>query len=148
MKHLLKPLLLLLFLLMLVLLAACGDSPVSSSTVAIQPTPTAFHTTVRTTDSQFTVQLTITPDSPGPNVFNAQVLTSSGVAVTNVQVVLQATMLDMDMGTSVLPLQADGKGGYSASGNLSMSGNWQLRLVIHTPDHALHEATVQFKTVS
>lgn len=148
MKYLSNMLLLPLFTLLLVLLVACGRGPASSSGVATQATPSAFHTTVQTTDAQFTVHLTITPDSFGPNLFEAQVLTSAGTAATNVQVVLQTTMLDMDMGTGVLTLQGDGKGNYSTSSNLDMGGNWQLRVVIHTPDHALHVATVQFKTVS
>jgi hypothetical protein len=34
-------------------------------------------------------------------------------------------MLDMDMGTDSLNLQPDGKGNFSARGDLSMGGNWQ-----------------------
>jgi len=38
----------------------------------------------------------------------------------------------------------DGKGHFSASGDLSMGGRWQLRIQIRTPDNTLHEAKVQF----
>jgi len=53
-------------------------------------------------------------------------------------------MLDMDMGTDSVNLLPDGKGHFSASGDLSMGGRWQLLLQIRTPDNTLHEAKVQF----
>jgi nitrogen fixation protein FixH len=55
-------------------------------------------------------------------------------------------MLDMDMGTDTVNLQPDGKGHFSASGDLSMGGNWQVRIQIRTPDNTLHEAKVKFFT--
>ena len=57
---------------------------------------------------------------------------------------LYTTMLDMDMGTDNVNLLPDGKGHFAASGDLSMAGNWQLRIQIRTPDNMLHEAKVQF----
>ncbi len=104
-----------------------------------------FTTTVKTSDSKFTVTLNINPNRFGTNVFTASVFDNkTGKPTTNVGVSLYTTMLDMDMGTDNVNLLPDGKGHFSASGDLSMGGNWQLRIQIRTPDNALHEAKVQF----
>ncbi|MBV8822460.1 MAG: hypothetical protein JO123_06685, partial [Ktedonobacteraceae bacterium] len=71
---------------------------------------------------------------------------SKGAIDTNVGVSLYTTMLDMDMGTDSINLQPDGKGHFSASGDLSMSGDWQIRIEIRTPDNTLHEVNVRFFT--
>ena len=55
-------------------------------------------------------------------------------------------MLDMDMGTDTVILQPDGKGHFSGTGELSMPGNWQIRILIRTPDATLHTASVKFVT--
>ncbi|HZU70901.1 MAG TPA: FixH family protein [Ktedonobacteraceae bacterium] len=105
----------------------------------------SFNTTVKTTDKKFTITLNINPDRFGSNVFTATVTdNATGQPATNVGVSLDNTMLDMDMGTDTLTLQPDGKGHFSAAGDLSMPGDWQVRIIIHTPDGALHEATVKF----
>ncbi|MBO0795737.1 MAG: FixH family protein, partial [Ktedonobacteraceae bacterium] len=76
----------------------------------------------------------------GPNTFTARVMDSNGKLDTNVGVSLYTTMLDMDMGTDTINLQPDGKGNFSASGDLAMAGHWQLRIQVRTPDNKLHEA--------
>jgi copper transport protein len=106
----------------------------------------AFTTTVKTSDNKFTVTLSISPNHFGPNVFTVSVLDSNGKPDTNIGVSLYTTMLDMDMGTDTVNLQPDGKGHFSASGDLSMGGNWQVRIQIRTPDNTLHEAKVKFFT--
>ena len=55
-------------------------------------------------------------------------------------------MLDMDMGTDTVNLLPDGKGHFSGSGDLSMPGNWEIRIQIRTPDATLHEARVKLVT--
>ena len=55
-------------------------------------------------------------------------------------------MLDMDMGTDTVNLQPNGHGSFSASGDLAMSGNWQIRIQVRTPDSSLHEAKVDLFT--
>jgi nitrogen fixation protein FixH len=55
-------------------------------------------------------------------------------------------MLDMDMGTDTVNLQPDGKGSFTARGDLSMPGNWQIRIQIRTPENTLHEAKVKLFT--
>ncbi len=103
----------------------------------------SFMTTLKTSDKLFTIKLSVAPDSAGPNTFTVTVFDSHGVKATNVGVAIYATMLDMDMGTTPINLQADGKGNFSASGDLDMGGNWGLRVQIRAPNLKLHEANVK-----
>ena len=123
-------------------------SPVAA---AQQPPPTgttaAFHTTARTSDGKYTVTLTVKPNAAGPNAFDVSVAeAATGRTVTNVGVTLYTTHLDMDMGTDSVTLQPDGKGHFSATGDLVMGGHWQIRIQIRTLDNKLHEATVKLST--
>jgi copper transport protein len=109
--------------------------------------PQPFTASVRTTDNKFTATLTVNPNRFGTNVFTVSVVdTSTGKAETNIGVSLYTTMLDMDMGTDTVNLLPDGKGHFSASGDLSMAGDWQIRIQIRTPDNTLHEAKVKLVT--
>ncbi len=110
-------------------------------------TTTAFHTTAKTADNKFTVALAITPNTAGPNLFTVSVIDNrTGKATTQVGVSLYTTHLDMDMGTDTVNLQPDGKGHFSALGDLVMGGHWQIRIQVRTPDNTLHEATVKVLT--
>jgi copper transport protein len=103
-----------------------------------------YNTTVKTTDNKFTVTFNVNPNRFGTNVFTVSVIDNkTGKPTTNVGVSIDTTMLDMDMGTERVDLLPDGKGHFSASGDLSMGGNWQFRILIRTPDSTLHEAKVQ-----
>jgi copper transport protein len=107
----------------------------------------AFNTSVHTGDNKFTVKLNVNPDRFGANIFAVTVIDKqTGKATTNLGVTLFTTMLDMDMGTTSVALQPDGKGNFSAAGDLSMSGNWQIEIQIRTPDKAFHSATVKLYT--
>src|SRR5205823_14854864 len=107
----------------------------------------SFNATAKTTDGKFTVQLNVNPNRLGPNVFTVTVIdTQTGKPTTNVGVSLYTTMLDMEMGTDTVNLRPDGKGHFSASGDLSMAGNWQIRIQVRTPDSTLHEAKVDLFT--
>jgi copper transport protein len=103
----------------------------------------AFTTTVKTSDKQFSLTLVISPDRSGPNTFTVTVFDNHGVKATNVSVSIYATMLDMDMGTTPIKLQPDGKGNFSANADLDMGGRWGLRMEIRAPDLKFHEAIVQ-----
>jgi copper transport protein len=110
-------------------------------------TPVVFTTTVTTTDGKFNVKLVVNPNRFGTNVFTVSVTDkATGQPVTNIGVTLFDTMLDMDMGTDNVSLPPDGKGHFSARGELSMAGNWQIRVSIRTADNTLHEATVKLYT--
>jgi copper transport protein len=116
-------------------------NPASQSSAVAQAK--TFSTTLKTSDKLFTFKLSVSPDQAGPNTFTVTVFDSHGVKDTNVGVTIYATMLDMDMGTTPINLQADGKGNFSTSGNLDMGGNWGLRVQIRAPDQKLHEASLK-----
>jgi putative copper export protein/methionine-rich copper-binding protein CopC/nitrogen fixation protein FixH len=106
-----------------------------------------FNATVRTTDNKFTVALNVNPNRSGTNVFTVTVFdNSTNKPTTNVGVSLYTTMLDMDMGTDTVNMLPDGKGHFSVNGDLSMPGDWQIRIQVRTPDATLHEATVKLVT--
>jgi putative copper export protein/nitrogen fixation protein FixH len=119
-----------------------------SPTAAQQPTAAnvkPFNTKVKTTDNKFTVTLNVNPNHFGTNIFTVSVVdNSAGKPTANVGVSLYTTMLDMDMGTDTVNLLPDGKGHFTASGDLSMGGNWQVRIQIRTPKGTLSEANVKF----
>jgi len=133
----------LLLVCVVMLLTAC-------STGGTQGPPTGaavFHTTLKTTDGQYVIQFSVTPNRLGLNVFTVGVEdASSGKPTSSIQVQLATTMLDMDMGTDRVDLPPNGHGQYSAQGTLSMVGRWEIRILLRTPDATLHQATVELNT--
>ncbi len=137
-------------------LVAAGLMSVFAGTLSVVPTTTTqqpgaktppFTSTIHTSDGKFTALLEVNPNRFGANVFTVTVTDSStGKIDTNVGVNISTTMLDMDMGTDSISLLPDGKGHFSGSGDLSMSGNWQISVQIRTTDHSLHEAKVDIVT--
>jgi copper transport protein len=99
-----------------------------------------FKTIAITTDNQFTLLITITPDSPGPNVFTIQALDGYNKQVTNIAISLS---LSADTGTTlkVINFQPDGKGSFTAQANLPASGYWTAYLQVRAPDNTLHNAS-------
>jgi nitrogen fixation protein FixH len=130
------------------LLTACATG--SSTSGSSAPTAAAaFHSTLKTTDGQFRVQFSVTPNRPGLNLFTVGVEdASSGKPASAMQVQLSTTMLDMDMGTDQVNLQSNGQGQYSAQGTLSMSGHWEMRIVLRTSNTTLHVASVELNTAT
>ncbi|TMD87182.1 MAG: hypothetical protein E6I79_11820, partial [Chloroflexi bacterium] len=101
----------------------------------------------KTTDNKFTVKLNVNPNRFGTNIFTVTVIdNSTGKPTSNVGVSLYTTMLDMDMGTDSINLRPDGKGHFRSPGDLSMGGDWQIRIQIRTPDNTLHETKVKLFT--
>ena len=125
-------------------LAACNSSPSGQSSATATPA-SAFQTSSKTSDGALVVQMKITPAHLGENQFTVTATNASnGQAVTQANVTLFTTMLTMDMGTDNIPMQSDGKGHFTAIGLLTMSGRWEIRVAVRTPDNVLHEAKVQF----
>jgi copper transport protein len=121
-------------------------APTSTQQTKTTPASKPFTTTLQTQDKAYTVKLSISPNTFGTNVFTVSVLDKKGAPTTNVGVSLYTTSLDMDMGTDEVNLQPDGKGHFSANGDISMPGNWEVRVQIRTPDNTLHEGTTHFYT--
>jgi copper transport protein len=133
--------------LLVVLLAACGGG--RSAPTQATATPPSFQTTLTTSDGMFQIQFTVTPNHLGLNTFTVNVAdANSGKPATHLHVQLSAIMLDMAMGTDLLDLPSAGNGHYSAQGALSMAGNWEIHLLLRTPDATLHEAQVHLHTPS
>ncbi len=118
--------------------SATSPNPQAQQKVIAKP----FNAMVKTKDGKFTVKLNVSPNHFGTNVFTASVLDSNGAPDTNVGVTIYTQMIDMDMGTDTVNLQPDGKGHFSAQGDLNMSGHWDLRIQIRTPENTLHEGEV------
>jgi copper transport protein len=124
---------------------ATGATQQQQSTTTTQSKP--FDATVKTSDNKFLVTLDVNPNRFGTNVFTVTVVDSkTNKATTNVGVALYTTMIDLDMGTQNVKLLPDGKGHFSASGDLTMAGDWQIRIQIRTSDNTLHEAIVKLLT--
>ncbi len=123
-------------------------TPIAAPTQPTTTKPaTAFNATAKTADNKFTAKLNINPNRFGANIFTVTVIdNSTGKPTSNVGVSLYTTMLDMDMGTDTVNLRPDGKGHFSAPGDLAMGGNWQIRIQIRTPDNTLHETKVKLFT--
>jgi P-type Cu+ transporter len=100
-----------------------------------------FVATEQTSDGESTTTLSITPDRFGPNVFTVTVRDQQGAPTKLQSVALSTTMLDMDMGTDTIELSPDNHGHFSGTGSLSMTGDWQIRVLIHTSDGKIHVAT-------
>ncbi|MHB8596274.1 MAG: copper resistance protein CopC [Ktedonobacteraceae bacterium] len=121
-------------------------APVASAPQAQQQTATtATHAyVVLTSDKTLNVTLKITPDAAGANLFVVTVQNATThEAITNVNIVLSISSLDMDMGTAIVSASPDGTGSFKATGNLLMGGNWQIRVQIRTPDHVAHVAIIR-----
>jgi predicted metal-binding membrane protein len=86
----------------------------------------------------YAITLYATPAKPGTNVFVVTLGTSHKNQITQAQVVIETTMLDMEMGTQQVLLQAapgGGWGAYKGRGNLTMPGHWELVVRVQ-PAHA------------
>ena len=129
-------------LLLLMGLSACTTSGAPSPTGG---TSSGLQRTLTTTDGALLIQFTITPNHVGLNQFTVDVQDAkSKQPVSHLQVQLLTTMLDMDMGTNTLPLQEQQNGRYSAQGDLSMGGHWEISIELRGSGTSLHKAQVQF----
>jgi Cu+-exporting ATPase len=113
---------------------ATGPAPVGGSGASAQ-----FQATRSTSDGRLTVMLTISPDRFGPNVFTVTLPPQQAGQVRSIS--LESSMLDMDMGSEVIPLASVGGGRFQGNGSLSMTGNWQVQVLITTTDGSLHTVT-------
>jgi copper transport protein len=100
----------------------------------------AYKTAAPTTDLRFMLLLTITPDSPGTNVFTIQVLNDNEQQVINVNVSLTLTA-NMSTTSQEINFQPDGQGAFTARANLATSGYWTAQFQVRTSDNTLHEAS-------
>ena len=85
----------------------------------------------------YQVTLQVNPNPPlitRPATLSLQVLSnSSQQPVTNAHVMLEGTMVEMDMGVDRVEARAQGDGTYLANVQFSMSGYWKVHVTITTP---------------
>ncbi|HTI15029.1 MAG TPA: copper resistance protein CopC [Dictyobacter sp.] len=113
-----------------------------SQQVQVKP----YNATVKTTDGAFTAKIAVSPNHFGSNMFTVTVFDKNSKQDANVGVSVYATMMDMQMGTETINLQPDGQGHFSANGDLNMSGHYQLRIQIRTPQNTMSEGTTTMYT--
>jgi putative copper export protein/methionine-rich copper-binding protein CopC len=111
-----------------------------AGTLATPPIPIAgassgayVNTATTTPNGDYAVTLKVAPAKFGANSFLATVKDKSGKPVEGASVLLQTTMLDMDMGTESLQLQAvgsDSPGTYGGQADLDMGGHWGLAIKV------------------
>lgn len=81
-----------------------------------------------------TVKISITPGQLGQNHFEAVATRNGKAPPGGTQLVLRLTYADADLGTSELPMKAEGKGHYGAdSSDLSTYGHWQILALVQPP---------------
>jgi len=94
--------------------------------------------------------LKVTPDTFGTNTFYVTLKDAQGQPVNNATVLVQTTILDMDMGTQNIdlkPMGADAPGSYFGQGDLTMAGNWGVVVKALAPG-AKDYVAVSFKFVA
>lgn len=123
-------------LLCVALLATFAGSLSNSTTV---PTMLAQRVgpVIRTeTTNDYTIILKITPATFGTNMFFVSIKNAQGRPVTGAAVLIDTTMLDMDMGTEATQLHANPKqpGMYTQHADLTMAGHWEIGVRILPAD--------------
>ena len=80
-----------------------------------------------------TATMRVTPDRSGPNQITVLLRDNQGRPVQQASVSLLTTMLDMPMGTGVVPLHAAGPGSFTGTADLGMGGHWRLQALVYQP---------------
>jgi hypothetical protein len=122
--------------------APTGPAPTSSSSGPFVSQPQQA--------GAYTVVLKVTPATFGTNTFMITVKDAQGLPVTGATVLVQQTMLDMDMGTQnvdLKPMGANAPGSYVGQGDLTMAGNWGVVVKVLAPG-AKDYVSTSFKFVA
>jgi copper transport protein len=96
--------------------------------------------------SGYTLTLKVTPAKFGTNTFTATILDAQGQPVTNAEVLIQVTMVEMDMGVENTQLKPDTSlpaGSYTGQADLTMGGHWNILLKV-LPSGAQQFVTTTF----
>jgi len=98
----------------------------------------------------YTVTLRVAPNPPSieqPATLSIQIQqTTSHQPVSNLQVSVNGAMGEMDMSTPSMPARGQGAGTYIARVPLSMSGSWQIQVLISTPGQPVWNAVFTVAT--
>ena len=104
-------------------------------TTFVRPRVTAPVQTAQAGPYQITLQVNPNPPSiTQPAALSVQVLSrTTQQPVTNARVTLESNMETMDMGTDQENARAQGDGTYLASVQFTMSGPWQIQVIVAVP---------------
>ncbi|HEX6776771.1 MAG TPA: copper resistance protein CopC [Ktedonobacterales bacterium] len=122
-------------LLCVALLAAFAGSLYAPPPAATSSPTGAFVQTQHV--SGYTMTLKVTPARFGTNTFTATILDAKGQPVKNAEVLIQVTMVEMDMGVENEQLKPDTSlpaGSYSGQADLTMGGHWNILLKVLPPN--------------
>ena len=103
---------------------------------------------VQTADAgPYTITLQVNPNPPlitQPATLSIRVVSrSSQQAVSNTHVAIESDMESMDMGTAHIDANSQGNGMYVADVQFTMSGLWQVQVVVTMPDSQPVSATFE-----
>lgn len=103
---------------------------------------------VQTADAgPYTITLQVNPNPPlitQPATLSIRVVSrSSQQAVSNTHVAIESDMESMDMGTAHIDAKSQGNGMYMADVQFTMSGLWQVQVVVTMPDSQPVSATFE-----
>ena len=95
----------------------------------------------------YSITLQVNPNPPSitqPASLSLQILTSSTrQPVTNAHITLESAMETMDMGTDTSNASAQSNGNYIAHVQFTMSGPWQVKVIIAVPGQPTMSATFE-----
>lgn len=112
------------------LLQTVAGAPIPAATNAVPVGQTQY-------SGGYDIRLQASPAKTGANTFVVIVSNGQGGTTTNAQVVIETTMLDMEMGSqsvSLEPITGGTPGWYRGQGELPMAGHWQLTVRVQ-PAH-------------
>jgi copper transport protein len=123
-------------LLCVALLAAFAGSLATSPAGAAAPAASSGAYVKTQMAGGYAITLTVSPAKFGTNTFTVKVLSAQGQPVTNAQVLIQTTMVEMDMGVSYAQLKPTSSlppGSYTGQSDLTMGGHWNILVKILPP---------------
>jgi copper transport protein len=108
----------------------------AASVMFYYPVPTGFGPSgpnVYVTQSGgVSARLHVTPDRSGANQLTIS-LRRLGKPVRTAHVTVLTTMLDMEMGSGLVPMSAVAPGTYRGTADLGMGGHWRLQILVFQP---------------
>lgn len=119
---------------------------------AVPPAPAPQPIHVMTTADDLSIGVTISPGWVGSNTFTVHLTDDKGNPVTNASLIrLRFDNISPAIASSELQIRPQGEskdGAYSIEGaNLSVDGNWQLRMTIKRPQQYDSVADTEFKVI-
>lgn len=123
-------------LLCVALLAAFAGSLATTPAGAAAPSGSSGSYLKTQVVGGYAITLQVTPAKFGTNTFTVTVLNAQKQPITNAEVLLQNTMVEMNMGVSyaqLLPSSSLPPGTYTGQSDLTMGGHWNILVKILPP---------------